>query len=162
MPVSPALSRLAIVAAFAVAALQTLSAQSPDFTGTWVLDVAASDFGMSPPADSAVTVITRADERLVMSSRAYAAMGTHTAVTFDLPTDGTTHEGAGADGTPVPASASWSGEALVLTVSGESNVGSMDIVSHMTVDGDTMRIERTVVIPGVTGLTQSLVLRRRR
>jgi hypothetical protein len=88
-------------------------------------------------------------------------MGTRGAVTFDLPTDGTMHDRAGANGSVVPATAEWDGEALVLTISGESNHGPMGIVDDRTVQGDTMRIERTIAIPGVTGLTQSLVLHRR-
>jgi hypothetical protein len=138
--------------------------QSPDFTGTWVLDVAASDFGRSQPADSGVTIITRADDRLVMSRRTYVSMRHGGEVTFDLPTDGTEHEGIGSDGKPFPAAAQWSGETLVVIITGESNVGPMDIVDYMTVDGDTMRIERSVEIASAQGLTQglnqSLVLRR--
>ena len=61
----------------------------------------------------------------------------------------------------MPATAQWKGEALVLTIIGESNVGPMEIVDYMTTDDDVLRIERSVVIPGVTGLTQSLVLHRR-
>lgn len=161
MPVLLRLFRLAVAAAV-LAVPASLAAQSQDLLGTWVLDVASSEFGMSPPADSGVTVITRADDRLVLSRTTYAAMGAHGAVTFDLPTDGTTHDGTAADGSAVPASAAWSGDAIVLTIKGESNVGPMDIVDYMMVDGDTLRIERTVAIPGVTGLTQSLVLHRRR
>ena len=160
MPVSFMLFRLAVLGVV-LAAPQTLAAQSRDFLGTWKLDVAAGEFGMSPPADSGVTVITRADDRLVLSRSTWGAMGHRGEVRFDLPTDGTINDGTAADGSAVPASAEWSGEALVLTIKGESNVGPMDIVDYVTVDGDTMRIERTVAIPGVTGLTQSLVLQRR-
>ncbi len=131
------------------------------YVGTWILDVAASDFGMSPRADSAITIITRADDRLVMSRTTYAAMGTHGRVEFDLPTDGSTHDAVGVGGTAVPASAQWRDEALVLTIVGESNVGPMEIVDYMTVDDDELRVERSVMIPGVQGLTQSLVMRRK-
>jgi hypothetical protein len=132
-----------------------------DFTGTWVLDVDSSDFGMSPPADSGVTTITRADDHLLMSRTIYGSMGQHGHVEFDMPIDGTVHDGVGIGGTPVPASARWTGDTLVLTVIGQSNVGAIEIVDHMTVDGDVLRIERTVAIPGVPVLMQSLVLRRR-
>ena len=160
MPVSLVPFRVAVIAVM-LAAPQTLAAQSQDFLGTWVLDVASSEFGMSPPADSGITVITRADDRLVMTRSTFGAMGHRGEVRFDLPTDGSASEGVGADGETVPATAQWKGEALVLTIIGESNVGPMEIVDYMTTDDDVLRIERSVVIPGVTGLTQSLVLHRR-
>lgn len=128
----------------------------PDFAGTWILDVTESDFGRSPPADSGTVTITRADSRLILARSTYGAMGHRGQVGFDLPMDGTTHDVPGVG----PASAKWSDDALVLTIVGESNVGAMEITEYMTVEGDVMRIERTIMIPGVPGLTQSLVLRR--
>ena len=74
MPVSLVPFRVAVIAVM-LAAPQTLAAQSQDFLGTWVLDVASSEFGMSPPADSGITVITRADDRLVMTRSTFGAMG---------------------------------------------------------------------------------------
>jgi len=66
--------------------------------------------------------------------------------------------------TPFPVTAEWDGAALVVIITGESNVGPMDVVDYMTVAGDTLRIERSIEIAGAVGLmeglTQSLVLRR--
>jgi hypothetical protein len=135
--------------------------EPPDFTGEWVLDVERSDFGMSPRADSSVTTISRADERLILSRITSAGMGQHGQIELDMPIDGEIHEGTGLGGTPVPASARWEGDALVLTVFGQSNVGDIEIVDVMTLEDDVLRVERTVVVPGMAGLTQSLVLRRR-
>lgn len=135
--------------------------EPPDFTGVWVLDVEHSDFGMSPRADSSVTTISRADERLILSRTTSAGMGQHGQIELDMPIDGDIHDGAGLGGTPVPASARWEGDALVLTVFGQSNVGEIEIVDVMTLEDDVLRVERTVVVPGMAGLTQSLVLRRR-
>ena len=141
--------------------LTAVSAAHPDFTGTWVLDVAGSDFGMSPRADSGVTVISRADDHLVMFRTTYAALGQHGHLELDMPIDGAIRDGVGAAGVPIPASAQWDGDALVLTVIGQSNVGEIEIVDHMAIDGHVLRIERAVLVPGVPGLTQSLVMRRR-
>lgn len=135
--------------------------EPPDFTGVWVLDVEHSDFGGSPRADSSVTVISRADERLILSRITSAGMGQHGQIELDMPIDGEIHDAVGLGGTPVPASARWDGDALVLTVFGQSNVGDIEIVDFMWLDDDILRVERTVVVPGMAGLTQNLVMRRR-
>ena len=59
-----------------------------NWLGTWVLDVSASDFGMSPAPDSAHTVIVQADDRLVMTRKVWASMAGHRNVEFDQATDG--------------------------------------------------------------------------
>lgn len=75
-------------------------------------------------------------------------MGTRGAVTFDLPTDGAAHVGTGTEGSAVPATAQWDGEALVLTIAAEPNHGPMGVVDDLTVQGDTLRSSAPSRSPG--------------
>jgi hypothetical protein len=159
-------SRVVIVMLTLGIAARTAGAQGAEaanpFIGTWVMDVAASDFGTSPAPDSVVTAITRADDRLELSRMVWGTMGRAHPVTVDMPIDGTVHRmSPDLSDESDTGKAEWSGDTLMLTVFGESNVGQLEIVDAITVDGDTMRVERTIILPGVPFFTQSRVYRRR-
>jgi hypothetical protein len=141
--------------------MEPAAAQSNDagLIGTWVLDAAESDFGMSPAPDSAHTVITRADdERLVLTRKVWAGMAGHRDVEFDQATDGTAAEAQATDGAVIPSRAWWESDDLMIEVEVESNMGEIIVTDRLTLVGDDqLIIDRTMDVPSVGEVTQMLV-----
>jgi hypothetical protein len=83
------MSRHAMVSAFAVLALAaSLAAQSkPNFSGTWKLNVAKSDFGVLPPSNGRTDIIDHQDPNLKDTVSDDAAQGQQN-YTLVLTTDG--------------------------------------------------------------------------
>jgi hypothetical protein len=83
------MSRHAIVSAFVVLALAaSVSAQSkPNFSGTWKLNVAKSDFGVLPPSNGRTDVIDHQEPNLKDSVSDDAAQGQQN-YTLSITTDG--------------------------------------------------------------------------
>lgn len=83
------MSRHAIVSAFIVLALAaSVSAQSkPNFSGTWKLNVAKSDFGVLPPSNGRTDIIDHQDPNLKDTVSDDAAQGQQN-YTLSMTTDG--------------------------------------------------------------------------
>jgi hypothetical protein len=83
------MSRHAIVSAFVVLALAaSVSAQSkPNFSGTWKLNVAKSDFGVLPPSNGRTDIIDHQDPNLKDTVSDDAAQGQQN-YTLSMTTDG--------------------------------------------------------------------------
>ena len=81
--------RKAIASAFAVLALAaSLAAQSkPNFSGTWKLNVAKSDFGVLPPSNGRTDIIDHQDPNLKDTVSDDAAQGQQN-YTLAMTTDG--------------------------------------------------------------------------
>ncbi len=140
----------------------TAPAPLANWIGTWVLDVSASDFGMSPAPDSAHTVIVRADDRLELTRKVWTSMAGHRDVEFDQATDGEPGEASATDGETIPSRVWWEGDDLVIEVEVESNMGAIVVTDHFSlVDEDQLVIERVMDVPSVGEVTQTLVHRRR-
>jgi hypothetical protein len=135
----------------------------PDLTGTWALSVDESDFGMSPAPDSALIVVERADERLVMTRTTFhrSSVGRRT-TRFDMPADGEVHEADTDDGT-TEAHAEWDGAVLVLWVLAQSNIGDIDVTERLGLDrgGGRLLVDREIIVPGMGEFEQSFVFVRR-
>jgi hypothetical protein len=129
-------------------------AASPDLTGTWEINLQASDFGMSPPV-STTLVFERADEQLVLT-RVSTHQGTERTTQFDMPTDGELHQASGTG--PTQAKAEWDGDTLVLWVVVESNMGEIEVTERITVseDGNALTIARTMAVPSMGNMEQTL------
>lgn len=143
-------------------ALPAQEAALPDLVGTWVLSVDDSDFGQSPAPDSALIVVERADEHIVMArSTFHPAIGVRT-TSFDMPADGKPHEADTDDGT-TEASFEWDEEVLVAWVLAQSNVGDVDVTERFALDTGTghLAVEREIVVPGMGEFEQSFVFVRR-
>ena len=150
-----------LTAALAVLAAPANTA-APDFEGSWFLDASASDFGMTPAPDSAATIITRADDRLVLTRKVWASMAGNRTVEFDQATDGEAASASSSLGEEIPSRAWWEGDVLVLEVEVESNVGEIVVTDRMSVtDHDTMVMERTLDVPEMGELEQTQIYRRR-
>ena len=135
----------------------------PDFSGTWVLSIGDSDFGMSPAPDSAIMQIERADDHIILTRTSYhPAAGGASATTFDMPADGETHRASTPDG-ETDASVEWNGAALDVWIVAQSNVGDVDVSETWTIgeDSSQLLIDRLIEVPGMGEFEQSLVFDRR-
>jgi hypothetical protein len=132
----------------------------PDLTGTWTLDVDVSSFGPSPAPDSALVVVERADDHLVMTRTSYVR-GKNT-VRFDMPADGEVHQATTDDGS-TDASAQWDGSTFSLWLVAEANVGDVDVTELWGMDTESTRltIDRTIDVPGYGVFEQTLLYSRR-
>jgi len=136
---------------------------SADLIGTWMLDASESNFGRSPAPDSAMTVFTRADDRLVMTRMVWTSMGGgHRTVEFDQATDGEGAMGSSSRGSDIPSRAWWEGDVLVLEVEVESNMGEIIVTDRMSlIDDDMLLLERVMDVPSMGEMEQTIVYRRR-
>lgn len=95
---------------FASLATMLLAQQKPNFSGTWKLNVAKSDFGILPPPESQTTIIEHSDPAIKMTVDMVGAQGTMN-YTLDATTDG--KENAVKMGPrDVKVAFSWEGTAL--------------------------------------------------
>lgn len=130
--------------------------------GEWMLDISESDFGVSPAPDSAATIITRADDRLVMTRKVWTSMAGNRTVEFDQATDGEEAAGSSSRDEEIPSRAWWEGSTLVVEVEVESNMGPIVVTDRMILTGDdTLLLERSMDVPGMGELEQTIVYRRR-
>jgi len=156
-------STTALAALAAPAALAFVPAAPADLLGTWMLDASESNFGMSPAPDSAMTVFTRADDRLVMTRKVWTSMGGgHRTVEFDQATDGEAAMGISSHGDDIPSRAWWEGNILVLEVEVGSNMGEIIVTDRISlIDDDTLVLERVMDVPSMGEMEQTIVYRRR-
>ena len=146
----------------ALAAPAAPAAPADNWEGTWMLDVAASDFGMMPAPDSGMTVFARVDDRLVMTRTVWTSMAGHQTVEFDQAIDGTAAAGSSDHGNEIPSRVWWEGDALVVEVEVESNQGEIIVTDRMSfTNDDTLLFERTLEVPMMDDeLEMTLVYRR--
>ena len=139
------MSRIVATVAAVVVAVATVAAASqtpPNLSGTWVLDVAASDFAKeSPPATKSVT-IQQLGSKLTMT---IAEEGQRGAVNGDAQylTDGTPVTNS-VLGNLMTTVAKWEGAELVMTTTGEFSGNEITLVDRyaLSADGKTLTIRR--------------------
>ena len=147
----------------AAAPLDAQEAERPNLKGSWALSMDDSDFGMSPPPDSALIVIERADEHVVMTRTSHhPAAGGANANVLDMPANGETHQATTGD-TATDASVEWKGATLNLWIVAQANVGDVDVYETWTVseDGAQLTVDRLIEVPGMGEFEQTLVFDRR-
>lgn len=162
------LRHVAVLAAGALtiltaAPLDAQEAERPDLQGTWVLSMDDSDFGMSPPPDSALLEIERADEHVVMTRISHhPAAGGVNATVLDMPADGETHQATTPEGA-TDASVEWNGATLSLWIVAQANVGDVDVYETWSVseDGTQLTVDRLIEVPGMGEFEQTLVFDKR-
>ncbi len=117
----------------------------PDFSGSWQLDPARSDFGPEPGPSSATQVIEYHDPVMRVKADSDGFMGTSHAE-LELVTDGTEKEQT-VDGKPRETRSYWDGAVLV-TEWGVENPGTpkFEMVERrsLSADGQTMTVKRQV------------------
>jgi len=131
-----------------------LQDQKPNFTGTWTLDVAKSDFGPTPLPDAMTLVIRHQDPEVSIASSVKNQSTDSTGdVTFTI--DAKEHAGkmrVNAVDHDAQLTGMWDGKALVLVSRFEVNGGSLELTDTLTLaeDGKVLSFVRAARTPGGT------------
>jgi len=147
--------RKALVTTLGVFALAaSLAAQSkPNFSGTWTLNVAKSDFGPLPPSNSRVDIIDHNDPTLKVAVTDDGAQGKQE-YTLKMATDGKEVTNNAGGGMEVKNTAAWEGSGLV--VGTKLNFQGTDVtiraVWTLSADGKTLT-EAAHLVAGALGET---------
>jgi hypothetical protein len=143
-----------------IAPVSAQEAGRPDFVGTWALDIDASSFGPSPAPDSALIVVERADDHVVMTRISH--IRGENSVRLNMPADGEVHQATTDDGS-TDARAEWNGSAFTVWLVAQANVGNVDVTEVWGVDSesDRLTIDRTIDVPGFGVFEQTLLYSRR-
>lgn len=138
-----------------------LSAQAtPNFSGTWALDLSQSNFGQLPAPQSRVEVIDHQEPKLVIK-RTTVNAGTEVLTSLTYVVDGQPHPNT-AGGAPVSSVLKWEGTTLVVTSTLTTPQGEMSITDRMTLsaDGTSLTQARTLSFQG-EAMVQTMVFTRR-
>jgi len=156
----PLPSRAVLALVTVLAAVPASAQSSPDFSGTWALDLARSNFGQLPTPESRVDVIQHQEPRLVIK-RTTVVNGAQSVVDITYAVDGQPHQNT-AGGSPISSVLRWDGTTLVVTSTVTTPQGDLGIVDRMSLsaDGKTLTQERTLSIQGQE-LAQTMVFTRR-
>jgi hypothetical protein len=145
--------RTIVAASLALATLLVTGAAraqdaKPNFTGTWTMDAAKSDFGPMPPPDSIVVVIDHKEPNIKMTTTQKSAMG-------DLNNDRTlTTDGkeninkirTPAGDTDLKSTSKWDGRKLTTSASMviQGMAAQFDDVWELSADGKLLTITRDI------------------
>jgi len=142
---------LAACGAALLLALPIAAQGLPNFSGTWTLDAAKSDFGKLPPPESIVLVIDHQDPRLTVSTTQKGPNG-EASNTDAYTTDGkpNVNKARGPAGEPdITSTTTWNGNVLVTkrVIAGQViNIGTDDTM-ELGADGRTLMMTRTLKTP---------------
>jgi len=152
------LSALALT--FSAMAVPLAAQATPNFSGTWTLDLARSDFGPLPPPQGRVEVIDHQEPKLVIR-RTTTNAGSDVQTTLTYVVDGQPHPNT-AGGAPVSSVLRWEAGTLVVTSQLTTPQGDVTITDRMTLstDGRTLTQRRTMSLGGEQ-LAQTMVFTRK-
>jgi hypothetical protein len=146
--------RKALVTTLGVFALAaSLAAQSkPNFSGTWTMNVAKSDFGPLPPSNSRVDVIDHNDPVLKVHTTDDGAQGKQDYI-ITIPTDGKEVTN-NAGGLEVKNTAKWEASGLVVGTKLDFQGTEVTIRSVWTLSADGKTLTETAhLVAGALGET---------
>jgi hypothetical protein len=128
----------------------------PDFSGTFVLVPAKSDFGPMPPVASRTDVIDHKDPNLVIKR----TIG-DTPVNLTMAADGKQYKNTTPQG-EVTSTLAWIGDQMVITSSVDTPNGPATLIDTMTLsaDGKTLTQKRVIQVGGQE-IAQTMVLERK-
>lgn len=144
-----------------ILSLSTLAAAQspPNFSGTWVLQVAESDFGMLGGPESRIDRITHTGPNLVIQ-RTVVAQGQETAVELRFAIDGAEHRNL-SGGSELISTLRWDGEALLVLSRAQSPQGEALLEDRYTLSQDrTVLTQARTITVGGQSLAQRIILRR--
>lgn len=142
---------------FAVLFAATAFAQSqPNFTGTWKVNVAKSDYGMLPPPESRMDVIEHTGDTVKNKVSAVNQQGKQD-YTLTFKTDGSESVNKIAD-REMKITAKWDGPALAVTMKLNLQGQDIDILSKWTLSGDGSTLTQNVHLASAMGETDQKVV----
>jgi hypothetical protein len=157
-----AAAKVAILTALAIggAGPQGTLPSTPDFTGTWALSVARSDFGPFPPPERRTDLIEHQNGTLKVKRREVTAGGQERAGEWTCPTDGTDCKNT-MGRTEMRSSVRWEGSTLIVSTKTtyEGQDASVEDRWVLSPDGRTLTISRSAVSPQGTA-HQTFILER--
>jgi hypothetical protein len=137
--------RVAFLLAGTLCALLASAQDKPNFSGTWVLDIAASDFGQFPTPDSQVEVIEHHEPniKLTRTMKSEAIPGGGGTIQRSYTTDGKENKDESGP-RPMTSTSNWEKSALVTLTKIEIPDGKMEIKESwlMAPDGKQMTVTR--------------------
>lgn len=143
---------LALLAAAAITPT-VAAAQTPNFSGTWVLDAAKSDLGpmaqmMGGQTPNITMVIEHKEPTVVMKTTTETPRGARTQEQT-LTTNGSPVTTQGARGGSMTTSAKWNGTALVVTTTRETPNGALTTEQTIVLgaDGKTLAVDTKAQTP---------------
>jgi hypothetical protein len=139
------------LATAAVLLAVTVSAQGPNFTGTWTLDAAKSDFGPIPPPESIVMVIDHKEPTLKVNVTQKTPMGDATNDST-YTTDGKDNINklrSPAGEQDVKSTTKWNGKMLTTsrTIDAQGMSIGIDEAWDLSADGKVLTINRMLKTP---------------
>lgn len=143
------------LAGCAAAVLLTISAAAqgalPNFTGTWTLDAAKSDFGPMPGPDSIVMVIDHKDPALKVTTTQKSQMG-DSSNDSTYTTDGKNNVNkmrSPAGDQDVTSTTKWNGKVLTTsrTIDAQGMSIGIDDAWDLSADGTVMTVNRQLKTP---------------
>jgi hypothetical protein len=145
-------TRLSIVGAMLLLAV-SVAAQGalPNFSGTWNLDAAKSDFGMMPPPDSIVMVIDHKEPAVKVTTTQKGQMG-NSSNDSTYTTDGRDNVNkmrSPAGDQDVKSTTKWNGKILTTTRTMEAQGMSIGIDDswELSADGKVLTVNRQLKTP---------------
>ena len=123
----------------------------PNYSGTWTLDIAKSDFGMAPPPESMVSVIEHAEPSMKIKTTQKSQMGEMTNERL-VTTDGKENENklrTMMGDQNVKSTTKWDGKKLITAYALDIQGMSLDVKEtwELSADGKVLTIMRDIKTP---------------
>jgi hypothetical protein len=131
-----------VTSAAAASSASSATASKPDLSGTWVLDIAKSDFGQMPPPENRTDTIDDKDPSIKITVNETGQMGEMN-FTMDLVTDGTTVAKWTIFGNEARSTAHWEGSTLVVKTDSKFQDDPVSFQGKYTLspDGKTLNVQ---------------------
>jgi len=144
-------TRISLATAAVLLAVSVSAQNLPNFSGTWTLDAAKSDFGMMPPPDSIVMVIDHKEPSLKVTTTQKGQMG-DSSNDSTYTTDGKDNVNkmrSPAGDQDVKSTTKWNGKALATTrtIEAQGMTVGIDDAWELSADGKVLTINRQLKTP---------------
>ena len=151
------LTRAALSLLFVLLAIPAVAQSVPNLTGTWVLDVSRSDFGMMPAPAGRTDVIDHKEPALVIKRTTTTPNG-EVASTLTYAVDGKPYVNK-AGNNDISSVLKWEATTLVVVSTAQTPNGEATITDRFSLSGDgkTLTQQRAISIQGQE-LAQTMVL----
>jgi hypothetical protein len=149
--------RLTDIVLLSLLAVPGIAAEKPDFTGTWQLDVARSNFGNQPPPDSMTLNVSRGKHKTLQISQTSTKPHDVRTVETECRTDGNFHP---VDG-PVSGSVRCKWEGNTLISEKELPDGHSKLEMRLTISPDGSTATEQLHVTDTNGAGDSVLVWKR-